>query len=258
MDGGSTDGSVEILERFPSVRWSSEPDRGQSHAINKAFRRSKGEIIGWLNSDDAYFHREVVARVVDLFSRRPEVAVVYGHAALANADGLILQLIWTPPFSYRLLRRYNFIVQPAAFIRRTVVDGNLADEDFDYMMDRELWLRLGQNHPFARIDDVLAIDRHHALRKSYERLDLARADRKRLANMYGVPVGPLTRARLRATKIPFRLLGVRLLPLVSQPLAFCGGRDSMWRLALRQVSVKRAAMPEGSSDRFPHADDTAR
>ena len=247
VDGGSTDGSIEILERSRDVRWMSEPDRGQSHALNKAFASSSGEIIGWLNSDDAYFHPDVVADVVGLFTSRPDVAVVYGHAALVNADGLVLQMIWAPAFSYRLLRSYNFIVQPAAFIRRDALAGRFADEEFDYMMDRELWLRLGPRFPFARLDGVLAVDRHHGARKSYTRLDLAQRDRGKLGNMYGVPIGRLARARLRAMKVPFRLLGVRLLPRVRAELAFSARRDEFWRLALRQLAVKRSAMPESGS-----------
>src|SRR5437868_3953200 len=65
MDGASTDGSVEILRNsLHNVRWLSEPDRGQSHALNKAFAESRGEIVGWLNSDDAYFSCDAVGDVV--------------------------------------------------------------------------------------------------------------------------------------------------------------------------------------------------
>src|SRR5713226_6394238 len=79
MDGGSTDSSVEILKKAgPNVRWRSEPDRGQSHALNKAFAESRGEVIGWLNSDDAYFTPTAVAEAVQVFERCPDVNVVYG------------------------------------------------------------------------------------------------------------------------------------------------------------------------------------
>ena len=91
MDGGSTDGSVDMLRSAnPRVRWWSEPDRGQSHALTKGFAVSQGDVIGWLSSDDAYFYRGAVADAVDLFNRYPEVDVLYGHAALVNADGLAL------------------------------------------------------------------------------------------------------------------------------------------------------------------------
>jgi glycosyltransferase involved in cell wall biosynthesis len=250
MDGGSTDGSVDILrgQAGPHVRWVSEPDRGQSHALNKGFAESRGGIIGWLNSDDAYFTPTAVAEAVQLFERCPDVDVVYGHAALVNADGLILQMIWVPPFSYRLFRYHNFISQPAAFIRRYALEARIADEAYDYSMDRELWLRLGRHHRFVRLDKVLAVDRHHLARKAYTRPDLARADVDRLVATYGVPQprGWWVQAQGKVVKVTFRLMGVRLLPQASGPFAFQGIQDSYWRLALRQVAVRRAAMPVGS------------
>jgi glycosyltransferase involved in cell wall biosynthesis len=82
MDGGSTDGTVDLLTHAGSrVTWKSEPDRGQSHALNKALAASTGEIIGWINSDDAYYDVDAVAAVAQCFARHPEVDVVYGHAA---------------------------------------------------------------------------------------------------------------------------------------------------------------------------------
>lgn len=248
MDGGSTDGSVKILRGAgPNVRWRSESDRGQSHALNKAFADSSGEVVGWLNSDDAYFGTDAVESAVRMFATNPDTDVVYGHAAVVNADGLILQMIWVPPFNYRLLRLHNFISQPATFIRRTALGGHVADEAYDYAMDRELWLRLGRDHRFARLNRVLAIDRHHLNRKSLSRLDLARADTRRLVATYGVPSGLWSRMRLKALKIAFRPAGLRLLPEALRiPLAFSGTVDSPWRLALRQVAVRRASMPAGS------------
>ena len=248
MDGGSEDGSPDILrDAGGSVRWRSEPDRGQSHALNKAFAESNGELIGWLNSDDAYFGTDAVASVVELFERRPEIDVVYGHAALVNADGLILQMIWAPPFNYRLIRLHNFIIQPTAFIRRTALGAVVADEAYDSAMDRELWLRLGSDHGFARLDKVLAIDRHHLARKTYAQPHLGRADAKRLVAAYGVPHGRLALAQRKALKIAFRLPGLRLLSQAAGPLAFDGIRDGRRRLALRQMLTRRAAMPAGET-----------
>ena len=113
MDGGSTDGSVDLLasRSRPGLTWRSEPDSGQSHALNKAFALSTGEIIGWLNSDDAYFGPTVVEDAVRAFESDPGLAVVYGHALLVNAEGLVLQALWVPPFDATLLRLHDFIVQ---------------------------------------------------------------------------------------------------------------------------------------------------
>src|SRR5690349_2661306 len=74
MDGGSTDGSVDILRHADSrVRWFSEADDGQSHALNKALAESHGDIIGWLNSDDAYFSPDAVSTVVRAFTNNPDI-----------------------------------------------------------------------------------------------------------------------------------------------------------------------------------------
>ncbi len=246
MDGGSSDGSIELLTQAePCVTWKSEPDRGQSHALNKALAASTGDIIGWINSDDAFHSVDVIASVVDYFRRHPDVAVVYGHAALVNADGHILQMLWAPPFHYRLLRLHNFIVQPAAFIRRSALGPSLVDETFHYAMDYELWLRLGRERRIAKLDHIVAVDRNYPERKSVARTDLAEIDYTRLKRTYGVAdFSPpaATRMAQRAFKIAVRLMGVTLTPKRSSPLAFDGSHDGGARLAIRQVAVSRATM----------------
>ena len=98
MDGLSTDGSVAILETADplQVQWASEPDAGQSDALNKAYSLARGEIIGWLNSDDAYFRADAVSLAVATFDRYPDADVVFGHAVLVNADGLVLHVMRVP------------------------------------------------------------------------------------------------------------------------------------------------------------------
>jgi glycosyltransferase involved in cell wall biosynthesis len=244
MDGGSTDRSVEILRSAGRrVRWRSERDRGQSHALNKALADSRGEIIGWLNSDDTYWDDRVVADVVRYFQKHPKVDVVYGHAAFVNASGLVLHMMWVPPFSLHLLRLHNFISQPAAFIRRSAVGDFMVDESFDYAMDQELWLRLAQAHRFGRIGRVLAIDRHHLTRKSLTRHDLLAIDAVRLTSRYGATPLRRSRTQLKAAKVAFRLLGLGLVPAAFRPLAFGGIVDSRWGLAFRQIMLPRSRMP---------------
>jgi glycosyltransferase involved in cell wall biosynthesis len=248
MDGGSTDGTIDLLKNAQSpVIWQSERDRGQSHALNKALALSKGEIIGWINSDDAFYSPDVVASVVQCFQRFPDVAVVYGHAALINAEGRILQMLWAPPFRYGLLRLHNFIVQPAAFIRRSALGDTLVDETFHYAMDYELWMRLGSERPFAKINRIIAVDRNYPERKSVARTDLAEIDYARLKRSYGVPdfLPPTeVRAKQRALKIGLRLMGASLVPQAADTLAFDGSVDSVTQLGLRQLSVSRATMME--------------
>lgn len=250
MDGGSTDNTLAVLRDFgedePSVTWRSEPDNGQAHAVNKALLASKGDIIGWLNSDDAYFNSTVVECVVDTFAKYPSVDVVYGHAALVNGDGLILHALWVPRFQRRVFRHINFIPQPTAFVRRSALGMKMLDESFDYAMDRELWLRLGVRGKVKRIPRALAIDRHHSMRKVMNMHDVAEADTLRLDVMYAVNHRHRAYpAAVRFSSGAARIFGLRLLPQMRGDLAFDGHIDSWLALCKRQVAVRRSAMPMG-------------
>ena len=137
----------------------------QSHALNKAFAGSHGAIIGWLNSDDAYFDRDAVADVVGCFQAHPEVDVVFGHAARADQQGRVSHVLWVPPFSGWLLHWKCFLSQPAVFFRRKALGDRFLDERFQFAMDWELWLRLARSCRFHRLNRVLAIDRDQPGRK---------------------------------------------------------------------------------------------
>jgi GT2 family glycosyltransferase len=236
---------VDVLrEALPSESWVSEADGGQSEALNKAFHRSRGEIIGWLNSDDAYLFDDAVESVVNYFRGNPGVDVVYGHAALVGETGRLLHVMWMPPYRKRRLLRANFIVQPAVFIRRRVLGDLFLDESFHYTMDHELWLRLATEHSFGRIDKVLAIDRHQAQRKSYQWPEQADDEVRRLSEMYGMPLTVPLEARLRL--IGYRLRGVpTAFRLHQDRKAFDWSIDSRARLLVRQLIVKRRFMATG-------------
>ena len=239
MDGGSTDASVDILERAGErVVWRSGPDSGQSDAINKAFRASSGDIIGWLNSDDAYFTRDVVARVVAIFDNQPEVGLVYGHAARVDADGRVLYVLWVPSAVTRLLARgYNPVRQPAVFVRRSALGREvLVDPDFDYMMDRELWLHLSRRTRFHRLDRILAVDRHHALRKSWARRDLRVSDRKLLLERYSIPENAPPRLLRQLVALGLRVCGMlKVVEAARGGDAIPTARTATGRVAARQV-----------------------
>jgi glycosyltransferase involved in cell wall biosynthesis len=252
MDGGSTDASLDILESAsPAVVWESAPDKGQSDAINRAFSKSTGEIIGWLNSDDAYFSRDVVEQVVGVFEDHPEVSVVYGHAALVNGDGMLLHVMWSPTFAAALLRAYNFIWQPTVFVRRSAIGRpNLVDAEFDYCMDLELLLHMASRTRFHRLNRILAIDRHHLQRKSLTRLDLAAHDRALLEQRYAMPALASNPILFRSVKIWARLAGL------SKVIEASHGSDllaldptPLRSIVIRQVAQFRRWMPSG--DRQP-------
>lgn len=249
MDGGSTDATVDILRgrAREGLIWASETDKGQSDAINRAFARSSGEIIGWLNSDDAYFSSDVVARVVQVFQDSPEVGVVYGHAALVNAGGKVLHVLWTPPFASALIRAYDLICQPTVFVRRSILGReDFVDPDFDYMMDWELWLHLARRTRFRRVDRILAIDRHHLQRKSYTRPDLAAHDRVLAIDKYRIPALASNAILLKTVKVIVRLIGLAKVAQVAQGSDILDlDATSIGSIARRQVAQLRRQMPSG-------------
>jgi len=172
IDGASTDNTVSILNKYPHLKWISEPDRGQSHAINKGLRLAKGELLAYLNSDDTYCPWTVKI-VVEYFSQYQNVDMVYGDCNIINADSQLVGLEKKMPFSYKDLLRYsnygggNYIKQPAAFFRKSIqLQVGLFDEQLHYAMDYDYWLRLGRIGKIIYIPIALANARKWALAKT--------------------------------------------------------------------------------------------
>jgi hypothetical protein len=247
MDGGSTDETIAWLESAgESVRWRSARDRGQADAINKAFAESRGDIIGWINSDDAYFDCEVIERVVAYFAAHPEIDVVFGHCVQTTADGHVIQVLWAPPFDERLMHVVNAYSQPAGFMRRSALSEPMLDDSFHFALDYELWLRLmSQGRRIGRLDRTLAIDRHQPERKSSTMKDVNDSDLQRLATMYAVDVTPGADAERSAFYRKQRLFGAPLIPAIHRGrLAFSAPRDFKRGLWRRQVGSRRSSWPE--------------
>jgi glycosyltransferase involved in cell wall biosynthesis len=143
MDGGSRDDTCRILAASgPGVTWVSEPDRGQTDALNKGLRRSRGQIIGWLNSDDVYFPGALEA-VETIFDRHPDVDVVYGLADHIDTEDEFIAPYPVEAWDPERLDSTCIICQPALFFRRGLLERcGYPDESLDYCMDYEYWLRL--------------------------------------------------------------------------------------------------------------------
>ncbi len=146
MDGGSSDGSAAVIERYSSelAYAQSRPDGGQTDALIQGFARATGEILGWLNSDDLY-EADTLAEVANHFAHHGD-RFVYGDATWIDRDGAFLKRKREMPF-YRWiwLRTYNYIPQPSAFWRRDLYEevGGL-DASFDLAMDADLFARFSE------------------------------------------------------------------------------------------------------------------
>jgi len=147
VDGESTDETVEILKSYGErIRWVSEPDRGHSHAINKGWAMATGEILTWINADDAWVLPDAARRAAAYLEEHPEVDVVYGDSTGTDDEGNVVGMAYGRPFDleYAVVNCDHCIPQPAAFMRRTILDKvGWVDESFHSKKDHELWLRIG-------------------------------------------------------------------------------------------------------------------
>jgi glycosyltransferase involved in cell wall biosynthesis len=169
VDGGSTDGSREIIQRYADRLswWVSEPDAGQTDAINKGFARAQGEILAWLNSDDTYLPGAVTGAVAYL-QDHPQAGMVYGDANLVDESGQIIGKFPAAQTDYRRLRRgYVHIPQQAAFFRAELWRqvGPL-DPTFYFAMDYDLWVRLARISALDYLPEAWANFRLHGGGKS--------------------------------------------------------------------------------------------
>jgi glycosyltransferase involved in cell wall biosynthesis len=162
MDGGSTDDTVEVLKSYGDrLAWVSEPDGGQTQAINKGWRRGCGTIIAYLNSDDTYMPGAVETAVKTL-GARPQAGAVYGEGYHVDEAGRRIERYPTEPFSMERLAETCFICQPTVFLRRHVVERlGYLDESRRYCMDYDLWIRVAHVAPFVYVPEHLANTRMH-------------------------------------------------------------------------------------------------
>ena len=172
IDGGSTDGTLDYLQSLtdPRIRWISEKDQGQSHAINKGLAMATGDVVAWLNSDDVYADH-ALSRVAQALAAHPDRLWAFGRCDVIDETGQEIRHkvtaykdFYLRRYTYRQHLRENFVSQPAVFWRRAASEQ--LDESLHYTMDYDLWLRLGGKSPPVFIDQVLAHFRFHGGSKS--------------------------------------------------------------------------------------------
>ncbi len=164
IDGGSTDGSLELIKKHSArlAKWVSEPDRGQTDAINKGFASATGKYMSWLNADDRLLPT-AVSEAAKFLEAHPEVGMVYGDADYIDSDGCLVGRFPAAQTDYNALRRgYVHIPQQAAFWRRDLWEhvGPL-DPGFVFAMDYDLWVRLAKISPLKYLSRTWAQFRLH-------------------------------------------------------------------------------------------------
>lgn len=173
VDGGSMDGSQTIIQKYAHrlAWWVSEPDRGQTDAINKGFAHAKGEIYAWLNADDLYEPHAVEEAVQHLINN-PQIGMVYGDALLIDKQGKTIGKFPARQTDYQRLRRGSVhIPQQAAFFRASIwKEVAPLDPSFYFAMDYDLWVRIAKHY------DLLYVPRTWARFRIHEAAKTDRAD----------------------------------------------------------------------------------
>jgi glycosyltransferase involved in cell wall biosynthesis len=163
VDGGSTDGSLGVLERYADrlTRWLSEPDTGQADAINKGFRMAKGEILAWLNSDDLYLPG-AVAEAVHALRQRPGAGMVYADGILIDEDCRLLDWHRYRAYDAVDLLSFDVLLQPTVFMRRSALEaaGGLQTA-YRLILDHDLWVRIAARYPIVHVPRFWAAERTH-------------------------------------------------------------------------------------------------
>ena len=181
IDGGSTDNSLDIIAEYKQylANSMSEPDYGQSNAINKGFKKAKGELVAWLNSDD-YYLPGAFRKVAEAYRRNPEASFYFGNGLRVDSKGMKKSRFFeseTVKFNRdALLYCLNYILQPATFINASYLKKiNFLDEDLHYGMDTDLWLRLSKEKMPAFVPETLAASREYGDTKtstgSFQRIE---------------------------------------------------------------------------------------
>jgi glycosyltransferase involved in cell wall biosynthesis len=185
IDGGSTDSTLSILKKYPHLNYVSERDKCQADALNKGFRRASGDIVGWLNADERYltpcFHK-----ISEYFRMHPTVDVAYGNCRYIDENGRVFKIVKALEFDLFLTKYLPFmdIFTCTCFFRRRIFEeNNYLKLDYDYIMDREFFIRLAQKgYVFRHLNEFFGDFRYTGYNKtSHDRTTFWAETRKALS-----------------------------------------------------------------------------
>ncbi len=260
MDGGSTDGTVEILKKYEKhlTGWASEKDRGQTHAINKGFARATGDVYAYLNSDDWYLPGSLQA-VGEHFAAHPETGLLHGRCVRTEEDGIRrdvqfgnIQTVAEILDLWGVWWQQRQFVQPEVFWSRALAQKvGPFNESLHLVMDYEYWLRaILAGAKVVPLDLEVVCFRFHAAQKSgmsQKAADELRAVVRPFLWDAAVPLAPADRRRLQAMWLydgPFR-------ELADQSVAAGEGRIRRWlRLAAFVVGHPNVLGAQGMRGRL--------
>jgi glycosyltransferase involved in cell wall biosynthesis len=220
VDGGSTDGTAEILRRYAGrLVATSGPDAGQADAVNKGLRAATGEIVGWVNSDDLLLPGAIQA-AVEAFRDHPETGWLHGRCRIVDEQDRPIRR-WVAAYKDRACRRHthdrllvqNYVSQPAVFWRRALMErvGHL-DTSLHYTFDYDLWLRFSALGPPLFLERELAAFRWYPTSKSGAGYARQFEEDERVALRHGPSAWVRARKRVKTAQI---VLAYRLMALVS-------------------------------------------
>ena len=169
VDGNSDDGTIELLEgrEDPHLRWVSAPDSGQTEAVNKGLRMAQGDLVAWVNADDAYIP-DVVDRALERFERDPGLGAIFGAVNYVDEHGEIFRTLVPPKFSWRRYLYFGaFVTTPTIIWRRELMDrAPSLNEGYVDAADYDFFLRLLRGVRVERIDEPVLNFRYHPTSKT--------------------------------------------------------------------------------------------
>ena len=188
IDGGSNDGTVDILKKYEKriAYWVSEPDEGQTHAINKGLKHATGELIGFQNSDDVYLPG-AFWKVAEVANKNPQAGMIYGDFLHLDDNDNVLdeQLLGIAKLWIQIMLGPQ-IHNQAAFWRKSVSDKiGLLDQRYTFDMDYEYFSRiLAAGYKAVHIQDYLGAFRHHSANKTSNLGDISKKELKQVSDAY--------------------------------------------------------------------------
>ena len=187
VDAGSNDNTIDILNKYEGtydLTWLSEPDEGMYQAINKGLRRSKGEILCYLNTDDLYLPWTLEA-VVEYFDNNKRLDLLYGDVILLDNDKQTFELTFCPPFNLKWAKCTGGLYQPTVFWSRHAYEkvGGF-DERLRFVGDYEYWLRIAERGLIKKLNEFLAVDRLQYQAKRFLSRDLLEKELSEVRDRY--------------------------------------------------------------------------